>query len=86
MVAARYDTDNDGVVNKADIATKAESVDWENIKGKPDVSTMVGPQGPRGPAGPQGEPGQDGRPGPAGPMGVQGNPGPAGPAGARGPQ
>lgn len=66
MVAARYDTDNDGVVNKADIATKAESVDWENIKGKPDVSTMVWPAGPAGPRGPQGVNGPMGPAGPAG--------------------
>jgi hypothetical protein len=89
MVASRYDKDNDGIVDKADLATKAESVEWKNITGKPDVSTMVGPQGPAGPKGdpgPQGIQGIQGIRGVPGPAGQNGSPGPQGIQGPVGPQ
>lgn len=35
MVASRYDKDNDGVVDKADLAKKAESVEWNKVQNKP---------------------------------------------------
>lgn len=37
MLTSVYDSDNDGIVNKADVATEAESVDWDNIDNKPDL-------------------------------------------------
>ena len=39
MLSSKYDSNKDGIVNKADIATTAESVEWNAVKNKPDVIT-----------------------------------------------
>lgn len=54
MLSSKYDSNKDGIVNKADIATTAESVHWDNVENKPTdlatnktVETMVEPVGRR---------------------------------------
>lgn len=54
MLSSKYDSNKDGIVNKADIAITAESVQWANIENKPTdlatnktVETMVEPIGSR---------------------------------------
>lgn len=39
MLSSKYDSNKDGIVNKADVATTAESVEWNAVKNKPDVIT-----------------------------------------------
>ena len=54
MLSSKYDSNKDGIVNKADIAITAESVHWDNVENKPTdlatnktVETMVEPIGSR---------------------------------------
>nr|DAK97581.1 MAG TPA: hypothetical protein [Caudoviricetes sp.] len=54
MLSSKYDSNKDGIVNKADIAITAESVQWDNVENKPTdlatnktVETMVEPIGGR---------------------------------------
>lgn len=39
MLSSKYDSNKDGVVNKADVATTAESVEWIGVKNKPNLVT-----------------------------------------------
>lgn len=39
MLSSKYDSNKDGIVNKADVATTAESVEWSSVKNKPDIVT-----------------------------------------------
>lgn len=71
---------------KAESAKVADSVNWTNVQGKPDISQMVGPQGPTGPQGPQGLKGDKGDTGASGAAGPTGPQGPKGDTGAVGPQ
>lgn len=54
MLSSKYDSNKDGIVNKADVAITAESVHWDNVENKPTdlatnkiVETMVEPIGSR---------------------------------------
>ena len=54
MLSSKYDSNKDGIVNKADVAITAESVQWDNVENKPTdlatnktVETMVEPIGSR---------------------------------------
>ena len=39
MLSSKYDSNKDGIVNKADVATEAESVEWSGVKSKPNLVT-----------------------------------------------
>lgn len=69
---------------KAISASVADSVDWDNIKNKPNRNELIGPQGPTGPKGDKGDQGIQGIQGPKGEIGIQGPQGATGPQGIQG--